>query len=207
MSGVDLLPKGSIHTHTDTDTHTHRSKHTDSFAFPMKGFQQVAVIRGRDGERVSEDSQQALRQWGAIWKPHPLVEPLLLYCLPADGRHGGVFNEHSSHAGCLKVGLSIHSFPMTLCITGRLLQRGQSDNGGSSHHRLSLFFRSIHNKVCHVHDAKQCKAMTKHVNTGAMHQEQVTSSSSSRALAENISTKSSYKNACFKHKAVYNNLN
>ncbi|CAB1426894.1 unnamed protein product [Pleuronectes platessa] len=33
----------------------------------------------------------------------------------------GVFNEHCSPAGCLKVGLSICSFLMTLCTAGRQL--------------------------------------------------------------------------------------
>lgn len=112
----------------------HKNKHTDSFCtFPMKSFQQMLVIRGGDRARVSEDSQWAARQWGAIWKPRPHVKPHLWYCLPAVWRHRGVFNEHYSPAGCLKVGLSIHSFLMTLCITSRLLTarsepewRGQS---------------------------------------------------------------------------------
>ena len=108
--------------YTQTHTHTHTEKYTDSFCtFSMKGFSQVAVIRGRDRARVSEDPQLAFRQWGAIWKPSPHVEPPLWYCLPTDWRHRGVFNEHCSPAGCLKVGLSIHSSLMTLCITGRLL--------------------------------------------------------------------------------------
>lgn len=49
----------SMHIHI----YTHMTKHTDSSCtVPMKAFQQVAVIRGRDRERVSEESQQALRQ-------------------------------------------------------------------------------------------------------------------------------------------------
>lgn len=141
---VGLVPKGWAVIHTNARTHARGSKHTDSSCtFPMKGFQQVAVIRGRDRARVSEDSQQALRRQGAIWKPRPHVQLPLWYCLPADWRHRGVFNEHCSPAGCLKVGLSIHSLLMTLCITGRLLTERSEPNGGTSQYRLSFFFYQI----------------------------------------------------------------
>lgn len=51
--------------------------------------QRVAVITRPDRAIVSEDSQQALQQQGAIWKPCPQVTPSRQPCLPKDWRHGG----------------------------------------------------------------------------------------------------------------------
>lgn len=152
----------SSHAPVWTYTHITTNKHTDSFwTIPVKGFQQVAVIRGRDRARVSEDSQRALRQQGVIWKTRPYIQLPLWYCLPAGWRHRGVFNEHCIPAACLKVGLSIHSFSMTLCITGKTADREVGARvEGASHSRLSFFLRSIHNKACKVEDGKHCKVIT-----------------------------------------------
>lgn len=127
----------SSHAHvwTHTNTHITTNKHTDSFrTIPMKGFQQVAVIRERDRARVSEDSKWALIKRGVIWKTRPYIQLPLWYCLPAGWRHRGVFNEHCTPAACLKVGLSIHSFSMTPCITGKTAdsQDESQDGGGQS---------------------------------------------------------------------------
>lgn len=109
----------------ENSTHTHEHKSADSFCtFSRNAFQQVAVISGRDTAKVSEDSQQGSRQQGGKMKaPSPCwTTSKALFTSRLQTR--GVFNERRSPVGCLKVGLSIHSFLMTLCITGRLLTEG-----------------------------------------------------------------------------------
>lgn len=52
---------------------------TDCFCtFLVKIFQQLLVIRGGLSE---SDSQWAVKQWGALWKPCPHAGQLLFYCL------------------------------------------------------------------------------------------------------------------------------
>lgn len=129
-----------------THIHTRPSNHTDSFcAFSVQHFQQAAVIRGRQTVRVSEDSQHAWRQQGAIWKPRPHVEPLLWYCLPAEDTGGCLMNTAPLPAVWKWVCPSIVSW-WPCALREDCWQRGRSQNEGSSHYRLRLFSRSSDNK-------------------------------------------------------------